>query len=121
MATTVNLSVKERRRRLDYAALVAKVASEAPDAETKRIVYTAVRIIEERFGFSREEKKKVLLRLITVGAASIAEIERESNFRRNDIHLLVAELVKEGSVTERWLNGRGDRGRPAVRYFPVEN
>jgi hypothetical protein len=120
MPSTSHLSLKDRRRRLEYAARVSALAMEAPDVETKKIVYTACRIIEKRFGFSRDEKKTLLLKLIEVGAASIAELINESRFHRDDVYTLVSELLAENKIREQWLNSTGGNGRSSARYFPAD-
>jgi hypothetical protein len=120
MPSTSHLSLKDRRRRLEYAARVSALAMDAPDVETKKIVYTACRIIEKRFGFSRDEKKILLLKLIEVGAASTEELVNESRFPSQDVYELVRELVDENKIREERLGVTYRNGRPAVRYFPSE-
>lgn len=121
MPSVSELSHEDRRRGLSYAARVSTLAMEAPDDETKKIVYAACRAIEKRYGFSRDEKKNVILRLVFLGAASIAELIRESNFHRDDVYQLTSELVIEKKIREQVLNTTGGHGRAAVRYFPSDD
>jgi hypothetical protein len=115
--TGPELTPKERRAGLAFAARLAEIALEAPDEITKKETRKAVRAIESQYGWSQSDKRERILELIHDGAASHAELIAESGFHRDDVYRIVEDLKGEGIVLIRQL-GHGSGGRPPVRIFP---
>jgi hypothetical protein len=117
MADRAELTPKERRRGLQFAARLAEVALEAPDDVTKRETRKAIRAIESQYGYSQLEKRARILELVIDGAASHSELIAESGFHRDDVYAIITDLEKAGCVQVTRLE-YGSGGRPPVRIFP---
>lgn len=113
-----DLSPKERRLQLEFANTLAELAVAAPDDETKQIVYNAVKTIRKKAGWSIEEKREEILRLLNVGASTVADLIRETNFHKDEVFYITERLEKEGLVVFKRMSLTGGAGRPAVCIFP---
>lgn len=110
------LNAKSRRRVLEFAERVALLAAEAPNEDTKKAVYTAVNKMRRQYGFSKEEKRAEIFRQIGIGAATVADIIRETKYHADDVHEITRELEVEGLVVFRRMQNIGV-GRPTVCIF----
>jgi lipase chaperone LimK len=122
MATVRELTIRQRRRGLEFADRIAGLALEAPDDRTKQIIYSARNAIQKLYGFTREQKKAELVRLIDLGAANITDLIQESGFSKNDVYELTRELATEKRIREAVMMSIGGNGvgRPTVCYFSIE-
>jgi hypothetical protein len=112
------LTPNQRRQQLEYANKVADLASQAPDDETKQIVYNAVKTIRKKAGWSIDEKRDEILRLVHVGASTVADLIRETNFHKDEVFFITEKLEKEGKIVFKRMSLTGGAGRPAVCIFP---
>lgn len=107
------ITPKQRRRMLDFADEIAKLAAGVPDTETKRDLYKAAQSVRRRFGFSESEKKALVRKAIDLGANTFRDLAYETGFPLEIIKEVVGGLERDGKArTERMsLSGHG---RPQV-------
>lgn len=113
---------KQRRRGLDFAERVAMLAAEAPDAVTKKELYSCVKSMRRRYGYSETEKLSVVLGMIKVGASSLADLVRETGIDRSDVWRITTRLEQEGSIRLQKISAAGSQGgRPTFLFFPSDD
>lgn len=109
------LTKELRRQALDFATELTVIAARAPDVSSRRMLYKTIRQLQRRFGYSKEQKRQVILKLIENGAATIAEFSAESGISRQDVYDIVTELVKNDLLTVQKFSASGI-GRPSYFY-----
>ena len=110
------MTAKQRRRGLDVAEMVAKIAGEEPDGFAKDTLYRAARAIRTHYGYKESEKEEVVLKKIAVGASTISDLIRETGFPQPDIWRITKSLVERGEILEQKMSYSGT-GRPTFLYF----
>jgi predicted transcriptional regulator len=103
---------------LNFANTLATLAAAAPDDETKQIVYKAIHTIRRRNGWTTEEKRVEILRVISLGASTYADIRQETQFNKDEVEYLVKKLENEGLIVLKTMSLTGGAGRPPVCIFP---
>lgn len=107
------LTKQDRLMGSEYANRVAALAQEAPDFFSKRRVYQVADELRRLYGFSDEQKKEWLLKLVACGCATYTNLVHEMKMPKSEIVALVGLLVEEKQVRLRQMNN-GRRGRPTV-------
>ncbi|MEO8647768.1 MAG: hypothetical protein ABI539_01240 [Acidobacteriota bacterium] len=113
------LTNRQRRKGLDYASEVAEIAAKSPDTHTRRELYSVVKSIRHRYGYTRQQKKDVILRCIGLGASTIGDMVNETKFSRDDVHELTRELESEKQIVSYQLRATGN-GRPSFMFTIAE-
>lgn len=113
-----SLPLKARRRVLEFAERVALLASEAPNDDAKKEVFAARMRLVKRYGFSQEEKRRLILHTIGLGAATHADLIRETGFDKDDVYRIVKELESEEAVECKLISLSGS-GRRSLFVFPI--
>ena len=111
-------TAERRREGLGFAEKLAQFAYAAPDADSKREIFTAVNSIRKRYGLSRAEKISIVFEHIQLGASTIADLVSETKLDKNDIYQITKDLELDRKVVFRNINA-GEKGRPTVCIFPV--
>jgi hypothetical protein len=119
MTKPMELTPKQRRRGLDFAALVAALASAAFDSVTKKELQRVASSIRKRFGFSEAEKVSEVLRCIKDGASSVQELIDETSFVQPDIWRITKQLEHDDLIRSEKVMIKGT-GRPTWRFFPKD-
>lgn len=109
------LTAKQRRRGLDVAETVAKIAGEEPDGFAKATLYKAARTIRTHYGYKESEKEAVVMKKIAIGASTINDLIRETGFPQPDIWRITKTLTERGEIIEKKMSYSGN-GRPILLY-----
>lgn len=115
------LNTRQRRRRLDFAALVKTLATGAPDEQIRAEMLRVVKFIERRCGFTDKEKADIVYAGICEGMTTIKEIHEHTGLRPQEVADLVAALKVNGLVRVQMSRpvSRTGAGRPVQQIFPV--
>jgi hypothetical protein len=105
------LNDKLRRKVLDYADELAAMAVRAPARSAKRRVNAVVKMLRQDFGFSDEQKRRLVRKCILDGASTAKDLVKETEFNRDDVHTIVRQLEFAGEI-ELIDMRTGSRGRP---------
>lgn len=121
MADSPTISIKRRRRGLEFAENLARMAGDAPDDEARRDLYACVNRLRRRYGFSEAEKRQIVLHRVRVGAATIGDLVRETGFTQPDVSAIVRDLESGGLIRcEKISLSASGVGRPTVLIIPTE-
>lgn len=107
------LTKQDRLRGSEFANRVAELAQDAPDFFSKRRVYQIADDLRRFYGFSDDEKKLLLLKLVECGCSTYSNLAHEMKMPKANIVALVSRLAEENKVRLRQMNN-GRRGRPTV-------
>lgn len=113
------LTSAERRTALTFADEIAVLAVRSPDQVTKSELYKVVNSVRRRFGFSEQEKLEEILRAIELGAATIADLTRETSFPAEVVHW-GTKLLEEHRLIEFQRLSLTGKGRPSLMIRIVE-
>jgi hypothetical protein len=117
-STMSNISRVQRQRGLNYAKALSEIAPKAPDDEIKSKVYGVVAAVRKKYGYSRDEKKREILRCVRLGASTYEDVKRETHFHEMEIRELLRELEDEGMVRSEYLQIHVT-GPRTFNYFPI--
>ncbi len=92
------LSLKQRRRVLEYADCVAGLAADAPNDDSAASVWKAVRYLRNQYGFSDKEKEDLILKKIELGAQSIGDLASATGFPSQVVHDMINNLETRGMI-----------------------
>lgn len=115
----MQLSKKQRRIGLNYAAELAELAAVAPEVSVKREIYKIVNQLRKRYGFSYEEKRDEILKYISLGASTVKDLENETGYDKQEIAEILSDLTRNEIVYAQKLSVTGT-GRPALFYVLIE-
>lgn len=120
----IDNELEKRRLGLDFANRLKMLAADAPDVFTEKAVLDMARLIDKRFTYSKELRKKEILTHLKKSSAnggmSIGELIEETGYNKNRVYEAMDELESEGRAELRRVQPAGDRGgRPSARYFAV--
>jgi len=118
--TVADLTPRTRRICLGFADRVAEFAIDAPNDDTRRIVYEAANRIRKAYGFSEVEKAAYVLGRVKIGASTTTDLVRETGFDQGELGRILNDLQDAGEVVLRKQSLSGN-GRPAMLYFPAED
>ncbi len=104
-----------RRQGLDFAKELAALAAKAPDALIRETIQTAAQRLRRNYGYSIEEKKVMILEAIQNGAATNADLIKETGIRRQDVQEIVLILLQENKIV-RQNYSTTEIGRPSFFY-----
>lgn len=119
------LTTEERLKGLEYANKLSLLAAEAPDLHTENATHEFAKMVQKRFTYSFELRKREILthlkKRMDVGL-SIAELIEATGYEKNTIYALAEDLEKEKRARFQRIRPAGSGpGRPAVRLFYVPN
>jgi hypothetical protein len=114
------LTPKQHRIGLAYADRLAELAAGAPDDASKRDVYRAMHAIRQRYGWSDEDKKDEIVRVVHLGASHVGDIVRETRFNEQDVKRICGNLVESGRLRKSVQSITGGNGRPPTCFFPAD-
>lgn len=109
----MNLELLKKRRALDFAEKLAKLAAKSPDVESKQKIYVAANYIRQTYGLSVKEKQEIILEAIENGAITQSDICEETNLRVQDVSEILKQLKKERKVKTHKMSITSSGGRPS--------
>lgn len=114
-----DLSNYDRRRRLDYAKELVRVAAGAPYDDLKKRVNALANSIRQEYGFNRQAKLDEVEHQIDLGCWTVEDLVRSTGFKLSVVQECLNELVDVGKVRKNKLDASGN-GRPAYLYRPID-
>lgn len=101
--------------------LLAELAKDLPiDEAARRIYREAAGKLRLLYGLTRDQKQAVVLKHITNGLWSIADLVMVTWYERKELESLLKDLVDRGEVIEIPNNRTGQRGRPCRLWRPKD-
>src|SRR4051812_28268213 len=113
-----DLSIKEKRKGLEYANQVAELATSAPNSWAKRRMYQVVNEMQREFGLSDAEKRVLIARYLDVGCSNYEDLHRETKIPKQTLREIVPSMQSAGHVEITPLAvGTGGRPRMYIRLL----
>lgn len=109
----------QKQRGLKWAKAQAELAARAPDEKLKADAYRVANNARMEYGYSWSDKKDEVVRCVRLGASTKDDLLRETPFNKQEIVVLLTELVGDNilRVVHAQLNHVGPR---VSQYFLVD-
>lgn len=111
-------SQEECRDATEYANELARLAASAPNRVVRRLTFQAVNTIRETFGFTRDQKFRILWSHLSDGCRTYNDLVNVTRWRKDDIIALVADMVALKYVKTDQM-GVSTGGRKATFIQPI--
>lgn len=119
-STIDDLSNHDRRRRLDYAKELARVAAGAPYDDLKKRVNGLANSIRQEYGFTHRAKVAEVAYHNALGCWTVEDLVHSTGFKWSDVQECLNELVACSKVRKTKPDAPGN-GRPAFLYRPIDD
>lgn len=103
--------ITDKRNALQIAEQLSAIARGVELAGVKRRIYAAAQGIRREYGFTQQEKQRVVFDKLMIGAVTIRDLIDETGFTRNDIEQILQQLEKNRRIRFLSFSG-GSPGRP---------
>jgi len=114
------MTSKRRRYGRETAEKIAAMAAESPDAFVKKELYRAANAIRKHFAYTEAEKEAEVLRLIKIGASSVNDLIRETDFTDVDVLAVTKKLEESNLIRLQKVRLNDGPGRPTCLFFPTD-
>lgn len=99
---------------MSYANRVAELAREAPDSYAKSRLYRAAGDLRRHYGFSDDDKRKLVLSCLKHGCSTYEDIANETGFVKPVVQETISQLRDLGFVSVTTLLSSERGGRPSL-------
>lgn len=111
-------TLKEKRRGLEFADLVAELAARAPDGFSKTLLYQARNTMQRHYGFSDADKRRHIAIFLHAGCSNLEELCREMGMPKAVVSEMVGKMEADHEIEITPLSvSTGGRPRSHIRLL----